>query len=414
MPLFFLLIFAFLFIAAPIRGDGRLYTQLELSHTAHDPTAQGMLSPSLDEAKIHRMTAATNGKKNAKCEPYVRSKFTVQPIALKKWWNVQQKKDEAQGGLIRPLNGPRPYTGAFKPHVAPPPRFNAYSCCLPSDDNTSTSALPKASELTDINGIILSFLNSNQTELKFEAWTNTSVEARKQLLQEYHKAGVSLWASVFGGDPWETPVTNRLDPATLGRLHGEIIYGLGFDGVDVDLEDFPAFDKHSHEVVGWTVDYVKALRKWLPAKEGFGLTAAPVAPWFTPNSTTYCHGAWGAIDKQIGKEIDYYNVQFYNQGVGSYDSCDTILFKSNVSNFEQTSVFEIAKNGVPLKKLVIGKPGWPSDAANGWVAPDVLSVCAKSAKDRGWSAGFSSWQYGHANSQWFRETRLWAFWNPHL
>ncbi|CAO1622597.1 unnamed protein product [Parajaminaea phylloscopi] len=411
----FLFLCTFLALASLHARANDAHAHHALSRSAHNPSNQGRSSPALNARKAHTGKRASKAKaKKTACIAYDRSNFTVKPVELQKWWDSQKAKDTAAGGLMRPPEDHRPYDGPFQPFVAPAPRFNAYSCCLPSDDNTTTKALPEAGELKAMNGVILSFLNSNQTELKFQAWVNAPVETRKRLLVDYHRAGVSLWASVFGGDEWETPVTNNFDPEALGYLHGEIIYTLGFDGVDVDLEDFPAFNTPSHAVVGWTADYITALRKWLPKSEGFGLTAAPVAPWFTPNRTTYCHEAWFGIDKKVGHHIDYYNIQFYNQGVGAYDSCQTILHKSNLTAFPETAIFQIAKNGVPLDKLVIGKPGWPNDAANGWVAPEDLSVCAKEARDAGWKAGFSSWQLGHATSQWFREARLWAFYDKSL
>lgn len=367
------------------------------------------LAGNLHPSHHHDKKGKGGKKKPVVCKPYIRSNFTRKPVELQAWWNKQKQKDAAQGGLLRPLNAPRPYEGALKPYIAPAPRFNAYACCLLSDGNTSTAALPPVNQLKAINGLIFSFLTSNDTQFKLQAFTNASVAERRRALQSYHRAGVSVWASTFGGDPNEVPITKHYDPEALGYLHGEIAYGLGFDGIDVDLEDFPAFNMPDHSVVGWTVDYIKAVRKWLPAKEGFGLTAAPVAPWFTTSKKTYCHGAFHAINKQIGHEIDYYNTQFYNQGVGSYDTCNTILNKNKLTDFPETSLFQIARNGVPLNKLVIGKPGWPIDAANGWVAPEILSVCAKEASLKGWKGGFSSWQFGHANSQWFRETALWAF-----
>ena len=55
-------------------------------------------------------------------------------------------------------------------------------------------------------------------------------------------------------------------------------------------------------------------------------------------------------------------------------------------------MFEIAANGVPLNKLVIGKPGAVTDANNGFIDPATLGTCIDQAKAKGWSAGVMSFQ----------------------
>lgn len=49
------------------------------------------------------------------------------------------------------------------------------------------------------------------------------------------------------------------------------------------------------------------------------LTIAPIAPWFTPTQTP--DGGYATVWKNVGAEIDFLNVQFYNQE-GSYETCD--------------------------------------------------------------------------------------------
>lgn len=45
-----------------------------------------------------------------------------------------------------------------------------------------------------------------------------------------------------------------------------------------------------------------------------------LAPWFEPN------GRWGGggyvkVDSVVGSSIDWYNIQFYNQGTTEYTDC---------------------------------------------------------------------------------------------
>lgn len=71
--------------------------------------------------------------------------------------------------------------------------------------------------------------------------------------------------------------------------------------------------------------------------------------------------------------IDWYNVQFYNQGDNSYDSFEKLFIESG-RWFYGTSYKEIIeKAGVPLNKIVLGKPATKGDAYNtGYTDPKVL------------------------------------------
>lgn len=72
-----------------------------------------------------------------------------------------------------------------------------------------------------------------------------------------------------------------------------------------------AMDKENGKAEQWLIDYTKALRAELPSGQ-YILTHAPVAPWFS--TTAYKSGAYVAVHKEVGDSIDWYNVQFYNQG----------------------------------------------------------------------------------------------------
>jgi len=53
-----------------------------------------------------------------------------------------------------------------------------------------------------------------------------------------------------------------------------------------------------------------------------------------------------------------------DQGASEYTTCDNLLHKSS-STYPGSSLFEIAAQGIPLKKLVIGKPSAKDQAENG-------------------------------------------------
>jgi chitinase len=127
---------------------------------------------------------------------------------------------------------------------------------------------------------------------------------------------------------------------------------MGLDGADVDYEDMAAMNKQDGSAEKWLVDFTKALRAKLPSPQ-YIITHAPVLYLSGEN-----HGATGAyltVDKQVGSMIDWYNLQFYNQGASEYTDCAGLFDKSS-SAWPKSSVFEIAASGVDVNKLVVGKP----------------------------------------------------------
>ena len=49
------------------------------------------------------------------------------------------------------------------------------------------------------------------------------------------------------------------------------------------------------------------------------ITHAPQGPYFMGTSK-YPNDAYNKIHRDVGSEIDFYNVQFYNQGSTSYNT----------------------------------------------------------------------------------------------
>jgi len=173
----------------------------------------------------------------------------------------------------------------------------------------------------------------------------------------------------------------------------------GLDGVDVDYEDFGAFDSGTAEP--WLITFTQALRASLPQGQ-YILTHAPVAPWFTPNRWT--NGGYLGINQQVGNLIDWYNVQFYNQGSSEYTTCSGLLTASS-SAWPNSAVFQIAASGVPLNKIVIGKPATTGDATNGYMDPNTLAQCLQSGQAQGWSGGAMTWEWPDATTAWIATVR---------
>ncbi|KAI9458132.1 glycoside hydrolase [Lactarius psammicola] len=262
---------------------------------------------------------------------------------------------------------------------------------------------PDPSAVKGFNTFILSFLLTSGAADQALEWQSISASDRSAIKSQYAAAGIKLLVSVFGAT--DAPTTAGSNPTTLADTMAAWVKKYDLDGIDVDYEDFNAFDGSSGLAVTWLKTFTKQLRVHLP-QGSYILTHAPVAPWF--QSDGWSGGGYLAIDQAVGSLIDWYNVQFYNQGGSMYTTCTGLLTKSGGA-FPGSSVFEIHANGVSLDKIVIGKPAIKSDASNGYMSPTTLATCLVTAKNNGWNAGIMTWEFPNAQASWISAVRSKVF-----
>lgn len=234
-------------------------------------------------------------------------------------------------------------------------------------------------------------------------WQTLSACDRSTIKSQYAAAGIKLLVSVFGAT--DAPTTAGCDPTAEANTMAAWVQKYDLDGIDVDYEDFNAFDASSGSAVTWLKTFTKQLRVHLPQGK-YILTHAPVAPWFQSNA--WSGGGYLAIDQAVGSLIDWYNVQFYNQGSSMYATC-TGLLTSSGGAYPGSSVFEINASGVSLNKIVIGKPASQGDAGSGYMSPSTLAGCLATAMTKGWSAGVMTWEFPDAEASWISTVRSKAF-----
>ncbi|KDQ61715.1 glycoside hydrolase family 18 protein [Jaapia argillacea MUCL 33604] len=306
----------------------------------------------------------------------------------------------------RSLAAPIPHTGLsitareiLANSTISEPHFLIYSDKYISGVNGA----PNASDIQGYNVFSLSFLMLEGAWDKAQEWTTLSAAERKAVKAEYDAAGIKLIVSLFGST--DAPTTSGADPVATASTMAAWVKKYDLDGVDVDYEDFDAFDAATGAAEQWIISFTTELRNHLPSGQ-FIITHAPVAPWFSPK--VWGGGGYLLVDQKVGSMIDWYNVQFYNQGSTEYTTCSGLLTNSS-STWPESSIFEIAANGVPLNKLVIGKPATQTAASNGYVDPDTLADCVDQAVQKGWSAGVMVWEFPDAGSPWIETVRGDAF-----
>jgi chitinase len=265
----------------------------------------------------------------------------------------------------------------------------------------SKNGLPAPEDIKGFNVLAISFLLASGPADQAQVWAQMSSSERKAAVKEYNDAGISLIVSAFGET--ESPVTDGVDPVATANKMAQWVIDHDLQGIDVDFEDFDAFNSGT-KAQTWLITFTKTLRAKLPAGQ-YTISHAPVAPWF---SNSYKNGGYLAVDRAVGDAIDWYNIQFYNQGSNMYTDCEGLLTTSG-SAFPKTSVMEIAQAGVDINKIVIGKPGEAGDASNGFISQSALSACVAKAQKQGWNAGVMSWEFPSANAKWATTVRGAAF-----
>jgi chitinase len=218
-------------------------------------------------------------------------------------------------------------------------------------------------------------------------WGNSNSAVQAAWKKLYNNAGIKVLVSAFGAT--EFPTSAGVDPVACGNSLANFVLQNNLDGVDLDWEDTAAFQHGTGEA--WLITLTKTLRQKLP-KGRYIISHAPQAPYFT-GAPTYPKGGYLTVDREVGNLIDFYNVQFYNQGSSTYDTY-SYLFQNANGWANGTSVHQIISNGVPASRIVVGKPVTTGDATNtGYVAVGQLSSFFSQAKGSGWRTGFMGWQY---------------------
>lgn len=215
----------------------------------------------------------------------------------------------------------------------------------------------------------------------------TTKEIQASWKAKYAAAGVKLLVSAFGST--ETPTSSGFNATDCGLKIAKFVIDNQLDGVDIDWEDTGSFQKGDKSGENWLITITKVLRQNLPA--GSIITHAPQAPYFS-GKALYPQGGYLQVDVEVGSMIDFYNVQFYNQGVGIYDSAHS-LFNVSGGWCPGSSINEIIAAGVPGSKIVLGKPPTTADASNGWMsAADLNKAIADNYPYNGWKTGIMFWQ----------------------
>ncbi|NES64528.1 MAG: hypothetical protein F6K24_04295 [Okeania sp. SIO2D1] len=243
------------------------------------------------------------------------------------------------------------------------------------------------------NEIIISFwtetYGANGAAAEWVRGENGAFGDTEVAVQRFHDAGMTVLIGAGGAN--EAPVTDHPED---GRRYGEEV-GLfaldyNFDGVDFDIENFPV--GRPDTTSEWLAEATRAVKSVYPDAI---ITHAPQAPYFqlvggNPNASY----GYLELNEKAGDLIDSYNIQFYNQGNTAYDTYEQ-LFLDSGTDAPETAVQQIHENGVPLEKIVIGKPISEGDVYNtGYIdAEDIAELISEGISDGLEPGGVMGWQW---------------------
>ena len=241
---------------------------------------------------------------------------------------------------------------------------------------------------------------------------STTQEIQANLRKRYHQQNAKVLVSAFGATI--EPTTHYIDPEAVGENLAMFVIENQLDGVDLDYEDNAAMEAGT--AVPWLITMTKAmLRIFASSAPGqiFEISHAPQAPYFMDGKypQNYVDLYYSSVgDGTVGDYLDFFNIQFYNQGTSDYLTYETLFVKSTGWS-PGTAVLQIAEKGIPMNKLLVGKPVTEDDVYNtGFVPQDELANIFRTARQGVWYycddvGGVMNWQFASDTTAWTEEMK---------
>lgn len=125
------------------------------------------------------------------------------------------------------------------------------------------------------------------------------------------------------------------------------------------------------------------------------ISHAPQAPYFAANFSS--KGAYYSLKDVFANLVDFYNIQYYNQGNTTYDTYSGLFLDSGSLN-PNNAVYQLIGQGIRPEQIVLGKPVTKADAYNsGWVSSEALNKfllqSVSDSRNGGWTPNLMFWQF---------------------
>ncbi|WP_273048954.1 glycosyl hydrolase family 18 protein [Pseudoalteromonas sp.] len=264
--------------------------------------------------------------------------------------------------------------------------------------NSGAIPLINASELPYdvVNLAFLSSSSSNPFNLVLSgaiaatdsSFTNSAIEAIKAMQHKGQKVLIS-----FGGGTMDSNAYRSLseDTARLADSLASFVKNNQLDGVDIDYEDTAAFTGQAgYNGAQFLVSLTQELRKRLPSPD-YIISHAPQPPYLEQGG--YMAGYIEVVE-QAGQDIDWLNVQFYNNPPWSANPDQIVSSYLNYTKLPNMS----------SKKVIAGFPVTQNDAGSGYMpVQTIINEVIKPIQQQSSLGGIMNWQFSSDhNGDWIK------------
>lgn len=190
-----------------------------------------------------------------------------------------------------------------------------------------------------------------------------------------------------GGGTYTPDFGNTDNAREYGLALAKYALDHGYDGVDFDIENIYDFATS----LPWLAAATNAASQYASENQkSLIISHAPQAPYFHAQG----QAGYGQLEAMTQGCINFYNIQYYNQGNDAYQAYDTfnkIFPKTYDGAANNTAIESISANGIPGEKLIVGKPITSADVgsagATGYISEDKLAAILFEAQKQGISFG---------------------------
>lgn len=264
--------------------------------------------------------------------------------------------------------------------------------------NSGAIPLINASELPYdvVNLAFLSSSSSNPFNLVLSgaiaatdsSFTNSAIEAIKAMQHKGQKVLIS-----FGGGTMDSNAYRSLseDTARLADSLASFVKNNQLDGVDIDYEDTAAFTGQAgYNGAQFLVSLTQELRKRLPSPD-YIISHAPQPPYLEQGG--YMAGYIEVVE-QAGQDIDWLNVQFYNNPPWSANPDQIVSSYLNYTKLPNMSP----------EKVIAGFPVTQNDAGSGYMpVQTIINEVIKPIQQQSSLGGIMNWQFSSDhNGDWIK------------
>lgn len=270
-------------------------------------------------------------------------------------------------------------------------------------DYESFNSFVNNSHEKGVTHICLEFaeLLGNLTEVTYTggtvcAWTEFSASQRDSIINSMNSKNMKLLLSFGGASTFKDVGAQSIfssptysDPSILAQELTNHCVNYRYHGIDLDIEHFPTTTTYND--TDKLAIYFGQLSQYIKQKSSSILgypvivSHAPQSPYFNgpSDSSLSLYGyIYSRIEKMYGMYIDFYNIQYYNQG-SNYTDYYSIFTNDNTF---KASVLQLIYGGdinsnyqyMDSSKIVVGKGSNLDESAGGGYIPLYISPVTNS------------------------------------